>query len=108
MNQNLQQQATAKKLFVAVGHKGLRLTSVDGVTWTNIQTGKEGEVYRAVCFGNGHFAAVGSYGGSNIFASTDDGVTWQTSTKDARYVTYLRGLGFGKQMLLGLGGDPGA
>jgi photosystem II stability/assembly factor-like uncharacterized protein len=81
---------------------------VDGVAWTNLQTGKEGEVYRAVCFGNGHFAAVGSYGGSNIFASTTDGQKWDTSTKDARYVTYLRGLGFGKQMLLGLGGDPGA
>jgi photosystem II stability/assembly factor-like uncharacterized protein len=108
MIQNDSEPNAAKKMFVAVGHKALRLTSVDGIAWTNLQTGKEGEVYRAVCFGNGHFAAVGSYGGSNIFASTTDGQKWDTSTKDARYVTYLRGLGFGKQMLLGLGGDPGA
>lgn len=105
---NTDQSTAPKNLFVAVGHRGLRLMSTDGIAWTNPQLGKEGEVYRAVCFGNGHFAAVGSYGGSNIFASTDDGVTWETSTKDARYVTYLRGLGFGKQMLLGLGGDPGS
>src|SRR5579872_784826 len=95
-------------LFVAVGHRGLRLASADGEKWTNPQTGKEGEVYRAVCFGNGRFAAVGSFGGSNIMASTADGATWQMGTRDAKYVTYLRGLGFGKGFFLGLGGDPGA
>ncbi len=94
--------------FVAVGHRGLRLVSTDGKEWTNLQTGKEGEVYRAVSYGNGRFAAVGSFGGSNIMASTADGVVWQTGTRDARYVSYVRGLGFGKGMFLGLGGDPGA
>ena len=95
-------------LFVAVGHRGLRLVSADGIEWTHAQTGKEGETYRAVAFGNGRFVAVGSFGGSNIFASTADGVTWQTGTKDAKYVSYLRGVGFGNKMFLGLGGDPGA
>ena len=94
--------------FVAVGHRGLRMVSVDGQEWTNSQTGKEGETYRAVCFGNGRFAAVGSYGGANLIASTIDGVEWKTSSRDAKYVSYLRGLGFGKEMFLGLGGDPGA
>lgn len=94
--------------FVAVGHHGLRLSSSDASQWTHIQTGKEGEIYRAVAFGNGRFAAVGSYGGSNIFASTADGESWDTSTQDARYVNYLRGIGFGKDEFFGLGGDPGA
>ena len=84
------------------------MISADGIEWTHPQTGKEGETYRAVAFGNGRFAAVGSYGGANIFASTADGVTWQTGTKDAKYVSYLRGIGFGKKMFLGLGGDPGS
>jgi hypothetical protein len=57
---------------------------------------------------NGHFAAVGSFGGSNILASTVDGITWQTDKKDAKYVHFLRGLGCGAGMFLGLGGDPGA
>ena len=95
-------------LFVAVGHRGLRMVSADGKAWTNSQTGKEGETYRAVSFGNGRFAAVGSFGGANLIASTADGVAWQTASRDAKYVSYLRGLGFGKGMFLGLGGDPGA
>ncbi|QDU28244.1 hypothetical protein ETAA8_33440 [Anatilimnocola aggregata] len=95
-------------LFVAVGHRGLRMTSTDGKTWSNAQTGKEGEVYRAVSFGNGRFAAVGTFGGANIYASTADGTTWQTGTRDAKYVSYLRGLGFGQDKFLGLGGDPGS
>ena len=94
--------------FVAVEHHGLRLSSRDGSQWTHVQTGKEGEIYRAVAFGNGRFVAVGSYGGANIFASTADGESRDTSTQDARYVNYLRGIGFGKDEFLGLGGDPGA
>src|SRR5206468_8365905 len=37
-----------------------------------------------------------------------DGITWETAAKDARYVNYIRGVGFGKDAFLGLGGDPGA
>lgn len=94
--------------FVAVGHHGLRLSSRDGSKWTHLQTGKEGEIYRAVAYGQRRFVAVGSYGGANIFAATTNGETWDTSTQDARYVNYLRGVGFGKDEFLGLGGDPGA
>ena len=61
--------------FIAVGHRGLRIASTDGKAWTNLQTGKEGEVYRAVSHGNGRFAAVGSFGGSNIRASTADAIS---------------------------------
>jgi hypothetical protein len=95
-------------LFVAVGQDGLRMTSPDGLTWSNVMTGKEGEVYRAVCFGGGRFAAVGSYGGSNIFAGTGDGLAWETRTLDAKYFKYLRGLGFGRGEFLAIGGDPGS
>ncbi len=105
---NPEKQTAAPPRFVAVGHRGLRIASADGETWANLQTGKEGEVYRAACFGNGGFAAVGSFGGANIVASTRDGVLWQTGSRDAKYVNYLRGLGFGKGLFLGLGGDPGA
>ncbi len=95
-------------MFVGVGHNGLRIASEDGVRWQHAQVGKEGEVWRAVCFGNDTFVAVGSYGGGNIFGSTRDGKTWKTSFKDAKYVQYLRGLGFGNKIFLGIGGDPGA
>lgn len=95
-------------IFVAVGHFGLRIVSRDGVEWTDARLGKEGETFRAVMIGNGCIAAVGSFGGSNIFGSSRDGKAWKVEVKDAGYVNYLRGLGFGNKMFLGLGGDPGS
>ncbi len=94
--------------FVAVGQDGLRIVSDDGASWRNAQTGKEGETYRAVVFGNARFVAIGSYGGDNIFASTSDGVAWETGKKEAKYVKYMRGLGFDGQRFIGIGGDPGS
>jgi hypothetical protein len=98
----------AKSLFVAAGHQGQRIVSFDGSAWAARQLGKEGEVYRAACCGNGRCVAVGSYGGSNIFACSVDGMLWKTSQKDAHYSQYIRGLGFGNGIFLGLGGDPGS
>lgn len=94
--------------FVAVGQQGQRIISVDGLDWTHQQLGKEGEVYRAVAFGNGRCVAVGTYGGDNIFASSADCITWETGKQNAHYSTYIRGMGFGKETFLALGGDPGA
>src|SRR5437879_3645781 len=95
-------------LFVGVGQDGLRVTSGDGVSWTNPQVGKEGETYRAVAFGSGRFVAVGSYGGQNILASTADGAAWEVGKKEAKYTKYIRGLGFDRQQFVGIGGDPGS
>ena len=97
-----------KTLFAAVGQDGLRLVSEDGVKWTNKQTGKEGEVYRSVAFGNGLCVAIGSFGGDNILAASADGITWKTGKHEAKYVQYIRGLTFGDGRFLGLGGDPGS
>lgn len=95
-------------LFLAAGHNGLRLTSGDGKTWSTPVVGKEGETFRCAAGGNGRLAAIGGYGGSNLFASTADGSTWKTALKDAQYSRYIRGLGFGNGSFLALGGDPGA
>lgn len=94
-------------LFVAVGLDGLRIASADGQKWTDAQTGREGESYRAVAFGNGLCVAVGSFGGDNILANTADGKTWKTGKHEAKYVKYIRGLAFGNGQFLALGGDPG-
>jgi hypothetical protein len=98
----------SKPLFLAAGHNGLRLTSPDGKTWSEPALGKEGETYRCAAAGNGCLAVVGSYGGSNVFASTSSGTAWKTSIKDAQYSRYIRGLGFGNGSFLALGGDPGS
>ncbi len=97
-----------KPLFLAAGHNGLRATSADGKTWSTPQLGKEGETYRTAAAGNGRVLAVGSFGGSNIFAASADGTAWKTAGKDAGYVRYVRGLAFGNGVFLALGGDPGS
>src|SRR3954454_17334279 len=98
----------APPLFVAVGHNGQRIASPDGIDWSKPQLGKEGEVYRAVAFGNARYVAVGTYGGDNILASSKDGNSWETAKKDGKYKDYVRGLGFGGGTFLGIGGDPGS
>lgn len=95
-------------LFIAVGLDGLRLASRDGQKWTDEQTGREGESYRAAAFGNGLCVAVGSFGGDNILANTADGKAWKTGKHEAKYVKYMRGLCFGNGQFMALGGDPGS
>lgn len=94
-------------LFLAAGHNGLRLFSSDGISWSNQQLGKEGEVYRACAFGNGLAVATGTYGGANIFCVTRDGKSWESATRDGKYKRFVRGLGFGNGNFIALGGDPG-
>lgn len=95
-------------MFVGAGHDGVRIVSADGLEWKNRQIGKEGEIYRAVCFGAGLCVAAGSYGGSNLFAASRDGVTWKTTLRDAAYSRYVRGLVFARGVFFGLGGDGGS
>src|SRR3954469_17204983 len=95
-------------LFAAVGQDGTRIVSRDGVTWEYLATGKEGEVYRAVAFGNGRCVAVGTFGGKNILASSADGEKWESTSIDGKYKNYVRGLGFGNKMFVAIGGDPGS
>ena len=98
--------ARTRTLFVAVGENGLRMASADGVAWKHLQSGKEGEVYRAVCFGDGRFVALGTYGGDNLFSVTTDGATWQT-IKRQNSIGNVRGISHGKDLFLAVGGDAG-
>jgi hypothetical protein len=95
-------------MFVAVGHDGIRLASADGQAWGEPQVGKEGEVFRALAFGDGRCAAVGAYGGSNILAGTTNGREWKRATIDGQYSRYFRGMCFGAGRFFAFGGDPGA
>ena len=97
-----------KPLFLAVGADGLRMVSRDGREWSHVQTGREGEVWRAAAFGNGLFVAIGSYGGDNIMAVSADGQKWKLGKNDAKYSRYLRGLTFGDGWFTALGGEPGS
>jgi len=93
-------------MFVATGHNGLRITSRDGQTWSKPELGKEGQIFRAAAFGNGRMVAVGTFGGSNIMASSADGAKWELGTRDGKYKEKFLGLVFGNGTFMALGGDP--
>jgi hypothetical protein len=92
--------------FVAGGHDGAILVSPDGRAWKESARGKEGEIWRAAAFGNGRFVLVGTYGGANLTAASADGAAWPRVQRDGQYRHYLRGVGFGNGVFLGIGGDP--
>ena len=93
-------------MFVACGHNGQRIASDDGVHWRNQVFGKEGETYQSAISGGGHVVCVGRYGGQNIWASSVNGVDWQTANNDAKYKNYIQGVAYGNGGFLALGGDP--
>jgi hypothetical protein len=97
--------AAEKKLFVAVGHDGLRIVSADGQTWTDQQLGKEGETLRYAAFGGGRCLAAGIFGGKNVFYTTADGRAWQPATTDAAYIRYVTGVFYGKDRFHALTGE---
>jgi pimeloyl-ACP methyl ester carboxylesterase len=79
--------------FVAVGgddnNSGTIVTSLNGTSWQQVGSGA---TFNDICYGSGHFVAVGSYG--TIFSSTD-GLSWskQNSSTGAslRRVAYGNG-----------------
>ncbi|MEZ0386608.1 MAG: WD40/YVTN/BNR-like repeat-containing protein [Verrucomicrobium sp.] len=95
-------------MFVACGHQGQRIVSDDGINWKNFALGKDGEVYRAAAKGGGHYVCVGTLGGKNIMLSSPDGVTWASSTNDAKYSNYVQGIAHGNGAFLAVGGDAGS
>ena len=64
-------------VFVAGGEDGLRTFSRDGITWTHVQTDKEGVLAHFAAFANGHCAIAARFGGDNVAFSTSDGVKWE-------------------------------
>ena len=96
-------QPLSGPLFIAIGENGLRCFSTDGRTWSNIQLGKEGQVYRTAAFGNGRCVVSAHFGGISTFAASQDGVTWKTSEYDAKYSNYVENLVFFNKRFIGVG-----
>ena len=94
-------------MFIAVGEDGLRAFSRDGREWINRQTGKDGEIFSATCFGKGRCVVAGRYGGMNHFSTTTDAITWQPSEHDAKYANYVRNVIFFRDNFLLIAGNSG-
>jgi len=93
-------------LFIAAGQNGQRIISENGVDWTHAETGKEGETWRTITAGNGRFVCAGSFGGTNIFGTTTDGITWEYSKHEGHYSRFVRGIVFHQGNFIATGGDP--
>jgi hypothetical protein len=78
-------------MFVAVGNEGFLVTSTNGTSWVERNSGTD-ECLRGVAFGNGLFVAVGYAG---VVIASKDGVKWkvQKSGTEERLqmVTFDRG-----------------
>jgi len=73
--------------WVAVGESGQILRSPDAMTWTAEDSGIVGGVLQSVVYQGGRFQVVGSSGafvgdGGPVLLSSEDGVTWQSLTRD--------------------------
>ena len=99
-------------IFVAGGHSGLRMISRNGTDWTNRVLGREGQVYRGFCFGQGKCVGVDTFGNDSILAVTTDGATWESyQKKHPAGELFMQGITFGLGRFLAYGGniadDPG-
>ena len=65
--------------FVAVGGYSVAMTSSDGSTWASSITVQEG-YWDSVTYGNGKFVATGYFANPASMSSSDNGVTWISSS----------------------------
>jgi hypothetical protein len=91
-------------LFVAVGNKGTILTSPNGTTWTESNSGTTGDlVLYSVTYGNGLFVAVGwnftSLTGTVL--TSPDGSTWTTRSMGATNI--LCSVTYGNSLFVAVG-----
>src|SRR5262249_18715427 len=65
-------------IFVGVGLHSLRMSTTDGLTWSEPQRGKEGEHLNSIVFAAGRFVAVGL----GVTFISPDGKTWTRSSNE--------------------------
>ena len=72
--------AFGKGVFVGVGLHGLRMTSEDGLGWTDRQVGEEGEHINSILWTGDRFVAVGQ----GATYTSPDGVSWKRTPNTMR------------------------
>jgi hypothetical protein len=92
------------RIWVGVGGNGRRVTSVDGVTWSNEQTfggADDSNLFRSVGYGAGTFVALG--GGLNgLLYWSADGVAWNDVGDN---VGWFGGVAYGNGIFLAVGAN---
>jgi hypothetical protein len=90
--------------FVAVGANGKMATSLDGATWTPVDTTSFGTDYiYGVTFGNNKFVAVGANG---KIATSPNGTTWtQVATSTFNTSSRIDSIAFGGGRFVAIGGQ---
>jgi len=97
---------TGEGIYIAVGNGAHRMSSLDGVTWTNHEfidkPGHDQNDIMDIAVGNGACVAIGGFSRSNIFTTTD-GVGWEKSDFN---IEALSGVIFhdGRFIAFGIGG----
>nr|BCX00427.1 MAG: hypothetical protein KatS3mg041_0473 [Bacteroidota bacterium] len=89
----------AENLFIAVGERGLLLTSADGLTWTRRASPTQSTLH-GIAYGEGRFVAVGE-GGSIL--TSEDGISWKRVSSPDIPAEPLYGVAYGNGRFLAVG-----
>jgi hypothetical protein len=92
-------------LFIAPQAPGTNLISVDGLTWSPVNTGNTNRIER-IAYGNGIYVATSYWPSSRILTSTD-GTNWVQ--RNVEYPGNMLGITFGDGKVVSVGAqrDPG-
>jgi len=107
---NATKSETGGGIYIAAGHGGHRMSSLDGITWTNHEfwdkPSHNQNDLKAIAAGNGICVVVGGFSKSNILTTTD-GVEWH---KNEFNMGVLSGVMFldGRFLAFGEGGRVAA
>jgi hypothetical protein len=101
--QNAPTGGNSEGIYIAVGNGAHRMSSPDGITWTNHEfidkPAHDQNDLKAIAVGNGACVVVGGFSKSNIF-TTNDGVNW---TKNEFNIGVLSGVVFVDDRFLAFG-----
>ncbi|MDF1858957.1 MAG: hypothetical protein P1U87_02015 [Verrucomicrobiales bacterium] len=101
--QNASTAGSGGGIYIAVGNGAHRMSSPDGITWTNHafidKPAHDQNDLKAIAVGNGACVVVGGFSKSNIF-TTNDGVNW---TKNDFNIGVLSGVVFVEDRFLAFG-----
>ena len=69
---DIQDTSTSGELLVAVGDKGLLLTSTDGINWSHLYSGTQNNLHKVIYTGSSYIVV-----GAGVIVYSSDGIIWQ-------------------------------
>lgn len=92
-------------MFIVVGKDASRSNSTDGKQWSTPETGEENLNLTSVAIGNGKAVAIGKRGPINHFFHSNNGSSWDSTSRKTGYGGGFQTVSFGNNKFLAFGGN---